>query len=357
VLLATSLGVVATEARAQQPPARLPAVVVKAAPDPPGPRKLAGVVRDTGALALDSVEVSIVSLQRRVFSKADGTFLFDNIKPGTYDVRARKIGYGPQILEIAVDSAGGTGAFALLPLTRVLRPVVTTVARGGLSGVVGDTAFNALVGAEVRVLGHGEYTQTDASGAFHIPIRPGSYLVRVEQNGFADRLVSVIVPPDSGKCIYVMVGPPSRRLPVREVHNIDDFAARLTWRQHTRTRVYTHADLEQMNVEWVYEAVQRGFAEIHQGLSRIDDDCVAMVNGGPEIAELRKFTVDDVESVEIYDVRSPPPRNDGRPAARDPGAPIGTSRRGIDPVPLTNTELAVWANHTRSCTLVYVWLR
>ena len=61
---------------AAQQPTRLPAVVVNAAPERPGPRKVAGVVRDTAAVALDSVEVSITSLQRRVFSRADGTFLF-----------------------------------------------------------------------------------------------------------------------------------------------------------------------------------------------------------------------------------------------------------------------------------------
>jgi hypothetical protein len=91
----------ASGAAAAQEPTRLPAVVVNAAPERPGPRKVAGVVRDTAAVALDSVEVSITSLQRRVFSKADGTFLFTDVGPGKYEVRARKLGYGPQIREMA----------------------------------------------------------------------------------------------------------------------------------------------------------------------------------------------------------------------------------------------------------------
>jgi len=196
----------------------LPAVVVNAAPERPGPRKVAGVVRDTAAVALDSVEVSITSLQRRVFSKADGAFLFTDVAPGKYEVRARKLGYGPQIREMVVDSAGGTGMFSLVPLPYVLRPVVTTVARGGLSGVVGDTAFNALGGAEVRVLGHDAHTITDSTGSFYIPVKAGSYLVAVKDPGFADRLVSVIVPPDSGERIRVTLAPPTRPPTVREVH-------------------------------------------------------------------------------------------------------------------------------------------
>src|SRR5690242_1578685 len=69
-----------------QEPTRLPAVVVTGAPDLPGPRKMTGIVRDTSAIPLDSVEVSIPSLQRRAFTKVDGTFLFPDIKPGKYAV-------------------------------------------------------------------------------------------------------------------------------------------------------------------------------------------------------------------------------------------------------------------------------
>jgi hypothetical protein len=341
-----------------QDPTRLPAVVVNAAPDPPGPRKLTGMVRDTSAIPLDSVEVSIPSLQRRAFTKLDGTFLFTDVKPGKYAVRARKLGYAPQIREFTVDSTGGTGAFTLLTLPYVLHPVVTTVARGGMSGVVGDTSFNALAGAEVRVLGHENYTRTDSLGQFYIPIRSGSYMVRVTQPGFADRLVSVIVPPDSGQRIRVTLAPPSRVIPIREIHNIDDFASRLAWRSLPHSRVYTHEDLVRMKIEWVYDAVQMGHREMHVGVpGTLDKDCVAMINGGPDYAEIGKFTVDEVESVEIYDTRARPPGANPRPPAPRPGQPLHAARLAIDPVPLTNTDRASWANMTKACTLVYLWLR
>jgi hypothetical protein len=236
--LIVAWGLLAPRAAVAQQPTRLPAVVVNAAPDKPGARKVAGVVRDTAALALDSVEVSITSLQRRVFSKADGSFLFTDVGPGKYEVRARKLGYGPQIREMVVDSAGATGMFSLVPLPYVLRPVVTTVARGGLSGVVGDTAFNALGGAEVRVLGHDAHTLTDSRGSFYIPIKAGSYLVAVRDAGFADRLVSAIVPPDSGERIRVTLAPPARALSAREIHDIDDFGERLAWRSTQHSRVF-----------------------------------------------------------------------------------------------------------------------
>jgi hypothetical protein len=326
-----------------QQPTRLPAVVVNAAPDRPGARKLGGVVRDTSAFAIDSVEVSIASLQRRVFSKADGTFLFTDVGPGKYEVRARKLGYGPQIREMVVDSAGATGMFSLVPLPYVLRPVVTTVARGGLSGVVGDTSFNALGGAEVRVLGHDGRTVTDSAGAFYIPIKAGSYVVAVKDPGFADRLVSVVVPRDSGERIRVTLAPPKRALTVREVHNVDDLGQRLAWRNTQHSRVFTHADLVDMKLEWVYDAVQIGYHQVHSGPpGMLDKDCAAMVNGGPDTVQVGNLTVDDVETVEIYDLRAP---------SRT------TRRRPISAVPMANTDVAVWANGTKDCALVYVWLR
>ena len=347
-----------------QDPARLPAVVVIGAPDLPGPRKLVGVVRDTTGIPIDSVEVAIASLQRRTFTKIDGSFLFNDIKPGKYAVRARKLGYAAQTREMVVADSGGTGAFALLPLPYVLRPVVTTVGRGGLSGVVGDTAFNALVGAQVHVLGKDAHASTDSLGQFYIPIRSGSYVVRVQRPGFADRLVSVIVPEDSGQRIRVTLAPPSRQLPIREIHNIDDLNSRLTWRNQTHTRVYTHAELVKMKIEWIYDAVMIGYHEIHSGQpGYLDKDCAAMVNGGPSWVQLDKLTVEDVETVEIYDrgagsLGPAPvanPRVRPRPAA--PGQPIRRAAIGIDLVPISNGDQAGWANSTKTCTTVYVWLR
>jgi len=224
---------------AQQPPARLPAVVVTGAPDLPGPKKIAGVVRDTSAIPVDGAEISIPELQRRGLSQPDGSFRFENVPPGQYSVRARKLGYAPQIRPIVVDKDGGVGMFTLLPLQRALPPVIVSVARGGLSGVVGDTAFNPIVGAEVRVLGHGQSTRTDSLGGFYLPVKPGDYIVTVKQPGFDYKMVSVVVPNDSGRRITVFLPPQSRTPTIREAHNLEDFESRLSWRTQSHSRVYT----------------------------------------------------------------------------------------------------------------------
>ena len=183
----------------------------------------------------------------------------------------------------------------------------------------------------------------DSTGSFYIPIKAGSYLVAVKDPGFADRLVSVIVPPDSGERIRVTLAPPTRPPTVREVHNFDDLGQRLAWRNTQHSRVYTHAELVAMNIDWVHDAVQRGFREVHSGPpGLLDSDCSAVVNGGPDVVPIGKLTTDDIETVEIYD--------------GGPSRP--TSRRPIARMPMSNTERASFANFAKPCaSLVYVWLR
>ena len=93
------------------------------APRPAGPRTLVGVVSDTLGTPVDSAEIFIASLKRRVLSTADGSFRVDDIKPGTYDVSARRLGYLPQLRKVRVGEDGGTATFNLIPYVRGLAPV------------------------------------------------------------------------------------------------------------------------------------------------------------------------------------------------------------------------------------------
>ncbi|MEP6491316.1 MAG: carboxypeptidase regulatory-like domain-containing protein [bacterium] len=340
---------------AQNPPARLPAVVVNAAPDPPGPRKIAGVVRDTSGVPVGEVEVTIPQLQRRAITQLDGSFHFEDIGRGNYAVRARKLGYAPQIRTILVDASGGAGAFALVPLPQALAPVVVTVARGGLSGVVGDTAFKPLFGADVRVLGHGESVKTDSLGAFYFPLRPGKYIVTVTQPGFDYKMVSITVPDDSGRRVTVFL-PPLKRAPIaREAHNLDDFETRLEHRSEMRSRVYTQADLKRMNIEWAYDAVNIAFGALcHGRMCRTDNNCSAVVNGGPATIDIGTLTVDQIETMEVYVGAQDPGSSRGQI-----GADIvkGSSHGSLPLVPLTNRTLALSENWGKNCVTTYVWLR
>lgn len=341
-----ALFLAASEAQAQNPPARLPAVVVHARPDRPGPNKLAGVVRDTFATPLDVAEIAIPQLQRRIFSRADGSFAFDGLRRGTYEVRVRKIGYAPQIQTIAVEDSGGVAVFALIPAVRKLEPVVTSASRGGLGGLIGDTSYTPLPGAEVRIVGQSGLAVADSTGHFFIPLRAGSYMASVTRDGYDFRLVSVIIPPDSGRFVTVFLPPLLEPVPHEQATNLLELNRRMVRRKTARSRVFTHAELEKMGVEWALDAVRRGAGEAGQGSqTRVDADCAVIVNGGPRIVELHTLTIDDVEAIEIY------------PDNKNPAAmPLGGGR-GISPTDDAPIRYARWANWTKKCPLVFVWLR
>jgi hypothetical protein len=352
-LLAASLIFAAADgARAQQTPTRLPAVVVNAVPDAPGARKIAGLVRDTIATPLESVEIAIPDLRQRAFSNQRGEFRFEGVAPGTYEARARKIGYHPQTQTIKVDTAGGVTVFALIPSGRVLPPVVSTAMRGGLSGTVGDTGYRAIPGATVRVIGHGDWTKTDSLGAFYMPLKPGSYVVSVTQPGFSFKLVSVVIPPDSGRAVTVFLPPQTHAVSHESANALLLFDERQKDRSRLSSSIVTHAEMEKLGLEWGWDAVMRGAGAVGRGPDEtwVDPDCAVILNGGPETTPLKTLTVDEIETIEVYPV--------GGGLFKGGALTSGPRRAASKPATaLSSTRLAAWRNGTLTCPVAYVWTR
>ncbi len=290
---------VAGVARAQDP-VRLPGVQITATMEKPHAHAIIGVARDTGAVPIEGVELSIVDLKRRVFAGVDGTFRFNGIKPGEYSVRARKVGYAPQIRTVSVDEDGGVSEFALLPIPQPMRPMVVSVARGGLGGIIGDTAFRALKGAVIRLLGSGRMAETDSTGHFFFNVRPGQYFIGVKRAGFADKTLMVRVPEDSGRYVAMYLEPRSDRGNPRSAHNMEDLASRMASRMTTNSTVYSSEDLEKMGVTWIGDAIQGAVTRTAAWVYAADDDCYAVLNGGPEIVNVRDLTREDIVSMEVY---------------------------------------------------------
>jgi hypothetical protein len=333
--LAVMCAAIGRATEAQQPSGRPPVPERPRALLAP-PRAIVGIVADTANVPIDSVEVRIASLQRRTVSDANGHFRFDGVKPGAYEVRTRRLGFAPQVKRVTVgNERGGSVTFALVPVRYVLPPVVTSSPRGGLSGVIGDTAFNVIRGAEVYVVGSGERTLTDSAGTFFLNVKPGSYMVEVTSRGFGRKLLSVTVPRDSGRHVTVWLTRDTGPTAAREAFAIDALRYRLMLRGAT-ARLFTREDMSRYNMQWLSQLVLMG-----SGMP-ISDQCDAVVNGFWR-TPVYALTVDELESVEVYPPGSLPSAEGSRLRTTLPRSidPRGTQRRPSGP----------------RCPAVFVWTR
>jgi hypothetical protein len=355
LLVATAATGLPGVAAAQDTTARpLPGMTVTAT-QMPGPKIMIGIVRDTSGFPIPGAEVIIPGLTRRLITNERGIFRFDDVPRGKHSMRARKLGYAPQIREFMVDTAGGVAEFDLVPIARALPTVVTSADRPGISGVVGDTAFVGIPAATVRLLANGRQVATDSLGGFYLPAEPGKYMLSISKPGFMTKIASVTVPSDSGRRITAWLQPQVGVIPVREAHNIDDLQSRMAWNKPEDHLYYTHEDLVRFGSEWVYDAVESAWSRSHPPpLTPYSRDCMVVVNGGPSITNLAYLTVDEVESLEIY-VNGLPSR--GTPGTISLGS-RGRATLALTPANFSNLNRYAIENSTRTCpNAVYVWLR
>lgn len=356
-LAATLLVIVGISARAQDP-VRLPGVNVIGTADKPGPRLLVGIVVDTAGDIVVGAEVTIPGLVKRQFTRYDGTFRFDSVKPGTYKMRARKIGYAPQVREFEVDSTGGVAQFQLLPLTTALPAMVTSANRGGVSGYVANMNQESVAGANVRLLGTGLRTTTDSTGYFFIPAEGGRYMVGIEREGYTAKLVGVTVPKDSGRHINTWLAPSMGPGPRGSTWIVEDVRERQAWTLPKNKMFFTREDLARMKIEWIYDVVAMSWSKFPvRGYTQWDRDCAVVLNGGPDFAILEDLTIDDVESVEIY-APGGVGSTTGATASKSKNAKVkGPTFNAPSSAPLLRPTLDWNMTHMRLCPRVYIWTR
>lgn len=291
-----------------------------------GPGTIVGTVNDTSIVALDSVTVYIMSTKQQTLS-TNGVFRFDKLKPAEYQLSARRLGYLPQTRTVTVGVDGGVAAFCLVPSTQTLAPVVTSAPRGGLSGVIADTAFGIVPGAEITVLGGSERAVSDSTGIFFVPVKPGRYMVRVKRAGFESKMVSVTVPRDSGRKILVWLMPATRAAAAREEWNAFDLKLRLDTMVHARSRIFTREDINNFGATDVRQLAQAG------ATSYVDDGCFAVIDGGPDSIPMWALKPEDLEMLEVYSAK---PR-------RFALTSINPNNRRRLPVPGANCSLQIYA--------------
>jgi hypothetical protein len=221
-----------------------------------------------------------------------------------------------------------------------------------------------LPGATVKLLGNGQTVETDSLGHFYFPVRSGQYMLAVQHEGYADRLVSVTVPSDSGRNVTVMLPPRTKEMAVRQAGNITDLGRRLSMHQAKTSTIFTHEDLERLGFSWISEAAQRGQNSAGNRFV-VPAGCYATLDGGPEAVELDKLTIDEVETIEVYPnySQNERPLQKANTVGRIVGKKGIADSREATRVPLSNTEEARFMNQRTqgrvriACPVVYVWSR
>lgn len=264
------------------------------APRPAGPRTLTGIVTDTLGTPIADVDVLVIKLQRRMRTRGDGTFKFDSIPPGTYDLRARGIGLIAPSPTVVVGPNGGAVRIRMIRLGTILPAMVTTAKLGGLSGVIGDTSYRAMPGVTVTVLGTGQAVQTDSTGSFFVPLRPGQYMLRIERDGFARQMVGVSVPENEGRRVAAWLVPQSGPANHVEAQQLFDLDQRLMRVSMASSKFFSREDLE-----------KQGLADLHALALRwangiVTAECEVSLNGGPRTVPLGRLSSSEVEFVEVY---------------------------------------------------------
>lgn len=310
------------------------AVGQQPAPRPAGPGTIVGVVLDTIGNPVDSVELLVGSIQRRTRSGPDGTFRFDDIKPGKYNVAARRPGYYPQVRSVVVDDKGGTVSFSLAPGVRALPPVVSSAPLGGLSGVIGDTAYNIVSGALISVVASDHRARSDSMGLFHIALKAGKYMVRVERPGYRSRLVSVTIPNDSGRRMTVWLTPSTRAQDARDAMALDSLEMRLAVRSPVWSTIYTREDINRLGIE---DGAQLARLGANSWKGSLDDRCMAIIDGGPIKAPLWSIDAADLEMMEVYSPR----RGSGRVTSIKPGGTTAAESSNADDY-CSSVRVFVW---------------
>lgn len=120
---------------------------------------------------------------------ASGTFVIENVSPGTYTVRAQKTGYGHDTSEVTVGEQ--TPPAIELELSSSSGITLTVIdARTGAT----LTGSAYVVDAQNRVVNEGFFDSTP--GPVRVSLGPGQYRATVSARGYASRTLSVTAPSE-----------------------------------------------------------------------------------------------------------------------------------------------------------------
>ncbi len=268
------------------------------------PHAIRGIVRDSASrlpLAGALVDVRSAALRLTARTDEDGAFRFNGLLTGRYTYSILRIGFAERTgdIELTDQMRDTTVAVYMRPLPQVLDAFRVRGDVSAIYGMVGTLPDLApLAGARVQIIGGSEAVTTGADGGFFVPAEgPGSYLVRITADGYADRLFNVEIP--RGRAVEASrLLDPGAGAPKALEGVYDDLAQRLRFRGMNSALV-SGAELRRAGSN-VVDAVQASRAFTAPGL-RFGPSVCLFVNGiARPGATVEAYRVDEVEAIEVY---------------------------------------------------------
>ncbi|MBL0169977.1 MAG: carboxypeptidase regulatory-like domain-containing protein [Gemmatimonadaceae bacterium] len=242
-------------------------------PQPRNTGAITGTVVDTNGVPIAEVTVTLVKTQRRTLTGVDGSFRFDSIPLGTHEVSARGVGLIGGVQRVTVGPNGGSVTIVMIRFSTSLPSMVTVATQGGLSGVIGDTAYHALAGVVITAVGGSQIAKTDSTGAFAMPLKPGRYLIRLERDGYLRQTMGVTIPETEGRRIAAWLAPQEGAPNHAEAQNMFDLGQRMIHLSHVSAKFYSREDLVQQGI------VDLQALAIRWGTGRLTVECMVSING------------------------------------------------------------------------------
>ena len=285
-----------------------------------GPSQIVGIVTDANGMPLADAQVTVSGLKRVASTDAQGRYRIDGLQTDSVLVLYRRSGSRLASVNIQLVPGENQANVELEDMPQRLDAAITSVEQTGVFGVIGDTAFNVLVGAEVSVAGKTGSTMTDSTGAFFVdPVRPGANLLEVRARGFKPRILSFNMPKKGGTKLAVWMTPVKFGLTLNQVRresdfdnmlksDLADFDRRQRWKT-TRAGVTSREEMSRLTphmrlsdaVEFLPELAKKGI-RVKDGSGRGFVSC-AIVDGiaraDPSGNVLEWYDTVEVESLEL----------------------------------------------------------
>lgn len=282
---------------------------------------------DIRGRATDEAGAPVVDVQfvlspgdRRTLSEDDGAFVFVQLKPGSYSLDVRRIGYQPQTVKVDVGArATASPVIKLVAIPRVLDSIRVSEKANGLryTGVVLDERSAPMEGAIVMVPGKARDLRTDANGRFSAEgFGPGTVIARVRKIGYVPQLHTVMI--EGSKVDSIRMKRLAQNLSPVEVQTQSGFGkdtfayrdldTRMRWKSEKSYVVSREEFMEQGTTD-LSNAIRYSPTGGRYGgtLSHPMPDGCIIINGERALKDwpLTAFFADEVESVEVY-----PPKSD-----------------------------------------------